>query len=138
MVIDLLPKNANWYKANLHTHTNLSDGHKSPEQVKADYMAHGYSVIAFTDHDKFYHHNELTDSRFIALNGFELEYYRQAWKQQTCHLCFIAKDPENTALGLSSPEPPIFIRELPVGGLDPDTGGELYRVTCPGRKYTTE
>lgn len=126
------------YKANLHCHTVLSDGKKTPEQIKKDYLAHGYSIVAFTDHDKYYPHNDLTDDRFIALDGFDLEYYRTAWRGQTCHLCFIAKDPENRALGYSEKEPPIFIKQLPEGGLDPEKGGELYRVTCPGRKYSAE
>ena len=39
------------YKANLHCHTTVSDGHYSPEEVKEYYKAHGYSVIAFTDHE---------------------------------------------------------------------------------------
>lgn len=138
MRIDLLPRNTARYKANLHTHTHLSDGHKTPAEIKRDYQAHGYSVIAFTDHDKYYDHQDLTDERFIALNGFELEYYVTPWRQKTCHLCFIAKEPDNPALGWSEAEPPIFIRELPANALNPEQGGELYRVTCPGRKYNAE
>lgn len=57
------------YKANLHCHTVLSDGKKTPEQIKKDYLAHGYSIVAFTDHDKYYPHNDLTDDRFIALTA---------------------------------------------------------------------
>ena len=135
MRTELLPRNAAYYRANLHCHTTLSDGKKTPEQIKADYLAHGYSVVAFTDHDKYYCHNDLTDSRFVALNGFELEYYATPWRGKTCHLCFIAKRPDNEAFGWSSPEPPVFIKTLPEGALDPDEGGQLYRVTCPGRKY---
>ena len=47
----LLPESGNFYKANIHCHTNISDGTMTPEEVKAHYMAHGYSVVAFTDHD---------------------------------------------------------------------------------------
>lgn len=135
MRIYLLPENATYLKANLHNHTVLSDGHKTPEEIKRDYMAHGYSVVAFTDHDKYFQHNDLTDDKFVALNGFELEYYLVPWKQQTCHLCFIAKRPDIKAFGYSSPDTPVFVRTLPEGGLDPDEGGMLYQVTCPGRKY---
>lgn len=131
----LLPENAKYYKANLHSHTVLSDGLKTPEQLKADYMSHGYSIIAFTDHDKYYQHNDLTDENFVALNGFELEYYIEPWHQKTCHICYIAKTPDNVALGYSSPEPPIFIKEIPEGETAPEKGGLLYKVTCPARRH---
>jgi len=41
----------NHYKANLHTHTNLSDGRLSPQQVIDSYHSLGYKVLALTDHD---------------------------------------------------------------------------------------
>ena len=34
----LLAENGNFYKANLHCHTNLSDGDFTPEQVKQLYL----------------------------------------------------------------------------------------------------
>jgi hypothetical protein len=37
-------------KVGLHTHTTLSDGHKTPEEVAALYKAAGYDAIALTDH----------------------------------------------------------------------------------------
>jgi len=39
-----------WYKVGLHIHTTLSDGHKTPEEVVAEYKAQGYDAIALTDH----------------------------------------------------------------------------------------
>ena len=47
----LLPKEGNFYKANLHCHTNLSDGDFTPEEIKEMYKTEGYSVVAYTDHD---------------------------------------------------------------------------------------
>ena len=38
MKIDLLPENLNWYRANLHCHTQHSDGFWPPERVKAEYV----------------------------------------------------------------------------------------------------
>ena len=35
----LLPESGNFYKANLHCHTILSDGQKTPEQIKEEYKA---------------------------------------------------------------------------------------------------
>ena len=37
-------------KIGLHTHTTLSDGHKTPEEVAAIYKDEGYDAIALTDH----------------------------------------------------------------------------------------
>ena len=40
----LLPEGT-YYKANLHCHTTLSDGHLTPQQVKEEYQKQGYSII---------------------------------------------------------------------------------------------
>ncbi len=93
----LLPQNVNSYKANLHTHSTFSDGRLTPEELKTTYMAKGYSVLAYTDHDVFICHDELCDEHFLALNGYELEVGEHGHKRpfgsvKTCHMCFIAKD----------------------------------------------
>lgn len=38
---DLLLQNVNSYKACLHTHTNLSEGHNTPEEIRSVYMPYG-------------------------------------------------------------------------------------------------
>lgn len=68
----LLPNEGNFYKANLHMHTSLSDGVTPPQEVKAAYKARGYSVVAFTDHEVFIPHNDFTDDEFLAINSVEL------------------------------------------------------------------
>lgn len=97
----LLPKDANSYKANLHTHTNISDGHFSPEEIKKFYKDQGYSIIAYTDHDVFLQHNDLSDSEFLALNAYEMEVNQlksdatlASNTNKTCHMCLIALDPD--------------------------------------------
>ena len=98
----LLPENGNFYKANLHCHSTISDGKLTPEEIKQAYLAEGYSVVAFTDHEVLIPHPELTDEHFLALNGYELSVSEPApvggtWKNAlTCHLGFIAKSPEIT------------------------------------------
>ncbi|MBE6688525.1 MAG: PHP domain-containing protein [Ruminococcaceae bacterium] len=67
----LLPQSGRFYKANLHCHSTVSDGRWSPEEIKKRYMEKGYSIVAYTDHDVFILHNELTDKEFLALNGIE-------------------------------------------------------------------
>lgn len=98
----LLPEAENgmrYYRANLHCHSTVSDGRKTAEELKSDYMAHGYSIIAFTDHDAFVPHNDLTDDNFLALNGYEVGINEQdrpnGENNRCCHLCFVALTPDN-------------------------------------------
>ena len=96
----LLPENGSFYKANLHCHTTVSDGKKTPEEIKELYKSLGYSIVAYTDHDVFVpHHEELTDENFIALNGFEIQVNDDSEevkkKRKCCHFCFIALEPDN-------------------------------------------
>jgi hypothetical protein len=95
----LLPEDGNFYKANLHCHSTISDGRWSPEEIKKNYMEQGYSVIAFTDHDVMIPHPELADENFLPLNAYEMEITEpkdpeNPKKRRTCHLCFIAKSPK--------------------------------------------
>ena len=80
------------YKANLHCHSTLSDGKFTPEELKSHYMAHGYAVIAFTDHERLYGHNDLTDGEFLALNGYEIGFGQAGVSgnvAKVCHICVI-------------------------------------------------
>ncbi|MBO5755874.1 MAG: PHP domain-containing protein, partial [Clostridia bacterium] len=67
----LFPEKAKFYKANLHCHTDVSDGKLTPAEVKAAYKAKGYHAVAFTDHEALIGHAELCDESFIALHGYE-------------------------------------------------------------------
>ena len=73
-IIDILPREGEFYKVNLHTHSTLSDGNFTPEELKGLYRSHGYSAVAFTDHRKFIPHKELTDDKFVALTSTELDF----------------------------------------------------------------
>jgi histidinol phosphatase-like PHP family hydrolase len=39
-----------WFRGNLHTHSNRSDGVAAPEEVIAEYRAAGYDFLVLTDH----------------------------------------------------------------------------------------
>ena len=67
----LLPFGAVWHRANLHSHTTVSDGALSPLEVKELYKSHGYSIVAFTDHDRIVEHRDLDDDGFLAIPGME-------------------------------------------------------------------
>lgn len=89
----LISNNGNFYKANLHCHTNVSDGKYTPEEIKQLYSEQGYSVVAFTDHEVFIPHNELTDNDFVALNACEISVSEQGKSNLdkiVCHMCMIA------------------------------------------------
>lgn len=70
---ELLPKAGAFYKANLHAHTVLSDGHWTPEQIKREYQEKGYSVVAYTDHRHYTWHKDLCDDSFVALAAYEAD-----------------------------------------------------------------
>lgn len=95
----LLPEKGQFYKANLHSHSTVSDGVQTPERIKELYKEHGYSVYAYTDHHVMVPHHELTDESFLALTGTELtvhapdELYKTIGK--VCHFNIIALDPDH-------------------------------------------
>ena len=100
--IELLPSGTHSYKANLHCHTTCSDGQLTPLQVKEHYKAHGYSVVAFTDHNVLVDHSDLNDEGFLALVGLEVDTDSKLYGpkhdfNQTCHLCAILRDPAHAA-----------------------------------------
>ena len=96
----LLPETGTFYKANLHCHSNLSDGKLSPAQIKKIYMDAGYSIVAYTDHDILIPHPELKEETFLPLNGLEIEVNEKddgtPYKFiKTMHMCAIALEEEN-------------------------------------------
>ncbi len=40
-----------WFRGNLHTHTNRSDGRLAPAEVIEWHVDHGYDFVAITDHN---------------------------------------------------------------------------------------
>ncbi|MBO5369110.1 MAG: hypothetical protein J6B23_00380 [Clostridia bacterium] len=99
----LISNEGKFYKANLHSHSSISDGCFSPEELKRRYMNQGYSVLAYTDHNIMLDMQHLTDENFVALNGYEWNVvncepyggYVNTPRIQTCHIVLIAKEPDN-------------------------------------------
>ena len=99
-ILHLLPAAGTFYKANLHTHTDISDGKLSPEEVKAAYKAHGYQIVAFTDHEVCIDHSDLNEEGFLAMTSYEMAINCTCPNKtdaKTYHLCLLSKNPENTA-----------------------------------------
>ena len=93
----LLPPTGNLYKMNLHTHSTVSDGSFTPAQLKALYMAQGYSAVAFSDHRICQPHTELTDENFVALTSVEVDfntYDETGLCRKVVHMNALCRDPE--------------------------------------------
>ena len=101
MKVYLLPQGGNFYKANLHVHTVISDGGLTPEEIKAAYKEKGYSVVAYTDHEAMVPHTDLSDDEFLAITAVELATNAELTHgtytyRETCHLNLYSKDPNRT------------------------------------------
>lgn len=93
----LLPKSGTFYKANLHCHTVCSDGKYTPEQIKQKYMAEGYAVVAFSDHNRILPHPELRSRDFVPLTAIEIDFNAPAehWSHTSVyHLNYFSPDPD--------------------------------------------
>ena len=98
----IIDENSKQYKANLHSHSNCSDGAFSPSELKEMYMNEGYSILAFSDHEHLLNHSYLSDDKFTALTASEIAIKEFSDKStldkldmKVCHLNFIAKKPDN-------------------------------------------
>ncbi|MFQ3681655.1 PHP domain-containing protein [Roseiflexus sp.] len=71
-------KPGRFYRGNLHTHSTVSDGELSPDDVVAAYRSQGYDFLALTDHFLPQYDFRITDTRafrnaqFTTLLGAEL------------------------------------------------------------------
>lgn len=54
------------YKINLHTHTTVSDGHRTPAEAATIYKNAGYDAIALTDHWIFNEGTELEGLKILS------------------------------------------------------------------------
>ena len=94
----LLPRVEKYFKTNLHTHSTISDGKLSPQEVKAGYKAQGYQVISLTDHNVIVDHSDMNEPDFLMLTGMEINYNAVPYRRldgKTYHFNLIAKRPDN-------------------------------------------
>ena len=97
-MINYIKKGQKQYKANLHSHSVISDGCLTPEEMKKAYKDRGYSILAITDHEAPCAHNELTEKDFLMITGYEA-YIRHNRKFNAyvpeIHINLIAEDKDN-------------------------------------------
>ena len=95
----LLPSVPQYFKANLHTHSTISDGKLTPTQTKEAYKALGYQILSITDHNVIVNHSDMNEPDFLMLTGSEINIHHQNYRPwfdgQTYHFNLIAKRPDN-------------------------------------------
>ncbi|MCX8081878.1 MAG: CehA/McbA family metallohydrolase [bacterium] len=69
-IINPFEGKGNWYKGNLHTHTNISDGKYTAEEICELYSKKGYQFIAITDHNII--SKEIQHKNMLVMRGVEL------------------------------------------------------------------
>ncbi len=60
-----------WWRGNLHTHTTISDGRRTPEAVVALYRDMGYDFVALTDHWRW--SETRVEGTLLVLGGIEVD-----------------------------------------------------------------
>jgi len=64
-----------WFKGNLHSHTENSDGSNTAYEMMTAYRTNGYSLNAITDHRYLTNSEQFTDlPYFLGINGEEVGY----------------------------------------------------------------
>lgn len=62
-----------FFRANLHTHTTMSDGRQSPAESMAAYRDAGYDILAITDHRKVTIPTDIPEG-LLTIPAIELDY----------------------------------------------------------------
>ena len=107
----LLPRDGQFYKANMHSHSTLSDGAYTPEELKAMYKEKGYSVFAYSEHAEHHDLRYLDDPDFLTIPSYEIDFRKKDENgsfappgEGTCyssreviHMNLFATDPEKAA-----------------------------------------
>ena len=93
----LIPEEGSFYKANLHAHSTVSDGGCTPQRLKEHYKNHGYSILAFTDHELLVDHSDLDDEDFLTITGVEYAFVEKEdyWSSKTIEFNMFAKNQHN-------------------------------------------
>ena len=135
-MINLISPDKKQYKANLHCHSVLSDGCRTPEELKAMYKSRGYDILSITDHERPVQHTALSEKDFMMLTGYEC-YIRPGTGRYDAyavevHLNLFAKDPKNVKMVCFNDNYSRYLkRDNAVEGLE-RVGSERPR------EYTTE
>jgi predicted metal-dependent phosphoesterase TrpH len=70
MSLDVFQRPGRFFRGNLHTHSNRSDGALAPETVCASYRDAGYDFLALTDHFRKQYSFPIVDTKPFRTNRF--------------------------------------------------------------------
>ena len=107
----LLPCDGQFYKANMHSHSTLSDGAFTPEELKKLYRDKGYAVFAYSEHATYHDLRHLDETDFITLPSYEIDFRRKdadgsfappgdrtvTSAREVIHMNLFATDPDKAA-----------------------------------------
>lgn len=133
----LISQEGSFYKANLHAHSTYSDGVLTPEEMKASYKEHGYSILAITDHEYLVDHSAMTEPDFLMINGYEAYVKEtldptQSRFMKTAHLNFIAQTPDiNKQICVDPAYSRYILKRMPLEKI-PRSGDLCTRSYTPG------
>ncbi len=94
MKIYTLSREGNFYKGNLHTHTTVSDGKLTPEEVIARYKRNGYRFLGISDHMFYGYYPQYEDKDFLSIPAAEIH----TSENGVAHHLLAFGDPEQTKL----------------------------------------
>lgn len=95
-----------WYKGNLHAHTVLSDGHRSPRELADAYRTNGYHFLAITDHNLFAAHTDLEQPGFLLLPATERDIRLPGVPYHCLHVVGLGTQPQPQPLRRQLPDYP--------------------------------
>ncbi|MCE5342369.1 MAG: hypothetical protein LLF96_02115 [Eubacteriales bacterium] len=72
--MEVFKKDVPFWKGNLHCHTTMSDGVKTPREAIALYRRLGYNFLAITDHRRVTVPESHVEEGMLLLPGIELDY----------------------------------------------------------------
>ena len=85
-------------RADMHVHTNASDGLQTPEEAVAAAKAVGLDALSVTDHDTVYNSAKVNalckDNGIIGINGVEISAYEGITKLHTLGYGFDLNNPQ--------------------------------------------
>jgi hypothetical protein len=96
-----LYRDGDFYKGNLHAHTNLSDGKITPEETIARYKQNGYDFLAISDHMIYGYYPEHEDEDFLSIPAAEIH----TFKNGVAHHLLAIGDPETTQIPMGKVDP---------------------------------
>lgn len=82
-----------WLKGNLHTHTTISDGAFSPEEVIANYERQNYDFLMISDHERYSNYRQIIPTTMTMIPGYEASGKKNCKLQNSIyHLLIVAKN----------------------------------------------